>query len=394
MGLSALLWKKMMRAKILFVGDDAAVLAAYQRDWRKQFHIETALGADVALAAMKGDENYAVMVIDNGVAGMDGIDLLMKAEEGTPDTVRIVLAHSADLKAAMDALNHGHVFRFLIKPFAPDVLGMTLEAALRQNWLLTRERELLEKTVNGCIKLFTDILATMDTYSFGRAQILRDYTRLWVKSLELDHSWELEAAAMLTQIGLATVPPAVLQKIRSNVTLTGPEKDMVARVPEAGSLMLDSIPHLGNVARIILYHRKNFDGSGLPFDGVAREEIPIGSRILRVLSDLVRFEAAGTSKFKALEQMKTRVGFYDPRLVQAAFASFEMDLCAPGLPETSTQEIRMKELRIGQVLRSNIETRGGMMIAAAGTIVSQMVMEKLRNFDALSGIREPIRVAA
>jgi len=381
-----------MSTKILCVDDDANILEGYQRSLRKQFSIDIALGPDEGLAAIRKQGPYAVVVADMQMPVMNGIQFLMKAQEQSPDTVRVMLTGNADQKTAMDAVNQGHVFRFLTKPCSPEELASVLKTGLEQYRLITAERELLSKTLNGSIKMLTDILSILDPQSFGIGQRMREYIRLFAESLNLKQTWDLELAAMLSQVGFVTIPPTVLKKSRAEQGLSGEEKDMLARVPEIGAGLLNNIPRLESVARIIRFQNKNFDGSGFPNDKLAGEEIPIGSRILRVLGDLLLIESKDIPRFKALTKMRQCPGRYDPKVLEAIAAAFDVFLATKPADEPPTKEIVFKDLRVGQVLKANLMTKDGMLIVTAGTEVSQVVMEKLHNFADLSGIKEPIYV--
>ncbi len=383
-----------MSEKILFVDDDANILAAYQRNLRKQFTIDAAPGGEQALAAMEAQGPYAVIVADMQMPGMNGIQFLLKVKEKTPDTVRIMLTGNADQQTAMEAVNKGHVFQFLTKPCPPEMLAMALEAGIKQYRLVTAERDLLEKTLSGSIKVLTDILSMMDPQSFGRSELLRDYMRTFVKSLKINQTWEFEVAAMLSQIGFVTIPSAVIQKARAGHGLSEQEKDMLTQVPTIGAELLSNIPRLETVAKIVLYQNKNYDGSGYPVDSVAGEDIPVGSRILKVLSDLLQLETKETPKATALGLMQNRTGRYDPRVLDAAFACFDVYLTHATSATSSGRPIGFNELQPGHVLISNIETSDGMMIVTAGNKISPLLLQKLRNFAAISGIKEPIYVEA
>jgi len=383
-----------MSEKILCVDDDANILAAYQRNLRKQFTIDTALGGEQALAAIETQGPYAVVVSDMQMPGMNGIEFLLKAKERTPDTVRFMLTGNADQQTAMEAVNKGHVFQFLTKPCPPEMLALALEAGLKQYRLVTAERDLLEKTLSGSIKVLTDILSMIDPRSFGRGELLRDYTRAFVKSLKIDQTWEFEVAAMLSQIGFVTIPPGVIQKARAGHGLSGQEKDMLTQVPTIGAELLSNIPRLNTVAKIVLYQNKNYDGSGFPIDSVAGEDIPIGSRILKVLSDLLQLETKETPKATALSLMQNRTGLYDPRVLAAAFACLDIHLPQATPAKWSGHSVAFKDLQTGHVLISNIETSDGMTIVTAGNQISPLLLQKLKNFAAISGIKEPIYVEA
>jgi len=379
-----------MSNKILCVDDDANILSAHQRNLRKQFAIDTALGGALGLDAMADQGPYAVVVADMQMPGMNGVQFLTKAEELSPDTVRIMLTGNADQKTAADAVNQGHVFRFLNKPCSPEQLTVTLNAGLKQYKLITAERELLESTLKGSVKLLTDILSLTDPHSFGQAQTLREYMQTYLKPLKLESTWEFELAAMLSSIGLVSIPSPVLYKARSGLSLTGPEKDMLARVPETGAKLLANIPRLESVARIVRYQNKRYDGVGFPVDSVAGDEIPVASRILKVLSDLLRLEARGVSRFKALEQMQEQSGCYDPRVLDSAFACFDVYLQTTSEVKAASCTILAQDLRVRHILSADLFTKDGTLIVAAGAEITQMILEKIHNFDELTGIREPI----
>ena len=83
---------------------------------------------------------------------------------------------------------------------------------------------------------------------------------------------------------------SVQQRARSRETLGYEEREMLRQIPQVGSRLIGKIPRLQEVAKIILYQAKNFDGTGFPEDHVSGADIPLGARILRVLSDLMDME--------------------------------------------------------------------------------------------------------
>jgi response regulator RpfG family c-di-GMP phosphodiesterase len=305
-----------------------------------------------------------------------------------------MLTGNADQQTAIEAVNQGRVFHFLTKPCLSETLALALQAGVKQHRLIIAERELLEQTLNGSVKVLTDILSMADPLSFGQGQSLRDFMRSYVLALRLNQTWEFEIAAMLSQIGMVTIPPPVLQKIRACHRLTGAEQDMLTRVPKIGAELLANIPRLEPVSKIVLYQQKHFDGSGFPLDAVKGDAIPMGSRILKVLSDLLELTTRKTSKIEALNLMRNRRGCYDPRVLEAAFACFDPRLSGPNPVPGQGQAVSAKDLRIGQVLLSDVRTPDDTLIVPAGNRISQMVLEKLANFAALSGLKEPIYVEA
>jgi response regulator RpfG family c-di-GMP phosphodiesterase len=383
-----------MSNKILCIDDDANVLTGIQRNLRKQFDIDTAVGALAALKLIERECPYAVIVADMQMPGMNGVEFLNIARQKYPDTIRIMLTGNADQKTATEAVNRGHIFQFLNKPCPPDKLADVLTDGIKQYRLVTAERELLENTLNGSVKVLMEILSLSDPVSFGRAQLVRDQARGVAKLLQVASTWELELAAMLCPIGYVSLPAELNQKARVGLDLTGPEKDALDRVPQVGCNLLANIPRLQSVARIVLYQNKNFDGSGFPADAVKGEEIPIESRIIRVLSDLANLESKKSARFKGMEHLREQKGCYDPTVMDAVARFFELDVNTATATQKAPLALDVGDLHAGQVLTADIRTNQNVLIVAAGTKITPLLLERLRNFASLEGLKLPIYVEA
>ena len=381
-----------MTAKVLCVDDDPNVLAAIKRNLRKRFDIDTAEGGELALAAMERGGPYAVIVADMQMPGMNGIELLTRARQHAPDTVRIMLTGNADQRTAIDAVNIGHISQFLNKPCPSETMVSALEDGIKQYHLITAERELLKKTLNGSVKVLMDVLSLLNPDSFGRSHRLRDYARQIAGALGVPFTWELELASLLSQIGVVTLPQLLIEKVRSGFSLTGAEKDMITRVPEVGGELLENIPRLEAVARIVRYQDKHFDGSGFPRHPLNGEAIPLESRIIKVLTDLIQLESAKTPKEKGIIQLRSREGWYDPKVLDAAARCFEPAPAAPDIAERAVVAIPFAALRSGQLLRADVRTNDGILIVTAGTPVSPLLLARLKNFAAVSRLKQPIYV--
>jgi response regulator RpfG family c-di-GMP phosphodiesterase len=378
--------------KILFVDDEPNILAGFQRQLRKQFEVETAVGPQAGLDALKNWRDYAVVVADMRMPEMNGVEFLVKVKDMAPDLVLMMLTGNADQATAVEAINQGNIFRFLNKPCPPEALVSALEAGVRQHELVTAERELLEGTLNGSIKVLTEILALADPRAFGQAEMLRDRMRLMARSLKLGQTWEVEAAALLANVGYVTLPPGLALKVRLGQALSPKEQEIIERLPEVGSNLLAQIPRLDEVARIILYQNRHFDGTGFPNDRTAGEDIPTGSRMLKVLADLAQFESKGVPPGQAVEEMRQRAGWYDPRMLEAAGSGSRPVSEAPGSGDGTPRALTFTNLRVGHVLAADLQTKDGVLIISAGNRITPPLLQRLRNFATLSGIKEPIHV--
>jgi DNA-binding NtrC family response regulator len=162
-----------MPEKILCVDDEPSILRGFERVLNGTFPIQTATSGEEGLALITGPEPFAVVVSDMRMPGMDGIQFLRKLKEIAPDTVRMMLTGNADQQTAIDAVNKGSIFRFLTKPCSPEDLEQAIAAGIQQYKLVMAERELLEKTLIGCVKTLTDILSIVNPIAFSRASRVR-----------------------------------------------------------------------------------------------------------------------------------------------------------------------------------------------------------------------------
>jgi len=381
----------MMNNKILLIDDDTNLLEAVERNLRLKFNLVTAAGGADGLAKMAADGPFAVVVADMQMPGMNGVEVLAEAQKLYPDTVRLMLTGNADQHTAVEAVNKGHVFQFLTKPCPMEMLNSALKAGLKQYRLITAERELLENTLKGSIKVIADVLSLADPLSFGRGEMLCTYMRSYVNSLSAANAWEFEIAAMLSQIGAVTVPSAILDKHRAGQKLTAMETEIISRIPKSGADLLANIPRLETISRAVLYQQKHYDGSGFPANAVHGEDIPIGARILKVLIDLQELEAQKMTKEAALALMQQRSGWYDPRVLDATFACFDIYL-ADSSAKSQGQPIAAKDLQAGQILLADIQTESGKTIVMARSRITPVLLMRLANFAKISPIKEPVYI--
>jgi len=375
-----------MTEKILCVDDEPSVLEAHQRGLRKQFHIETAVSAVNALAMIDTKGPYAVVVADMRMPGMDGIQLLSEIKQRVPDSVRIMLTGNADQQTAIDAVNEGNIFRFLTKPCPPQTLAKALNAGIEQFRLITAEKELLENTLRGAIKVLTDVLSLTNPTAFGHASRVRRLVRKLCEQLKVDKPWQFEIAAMLSQIGCVTVPPDTLEKKYHGSTLKPEEVQMLDAHPAVGRDLVANIPRLENIAEIIAYQHKCFDGTGIPADSVAGKDIPLGARVLKVALDYDTLKWSGDTDLQVTVELRRRSGSYDPEVLAAMEtvigfeASFEI------------QEIGIKNLTTHMILAEDVTTTDGTLLVSKGQEVTASLRQRLRNFARNKKLEGPIRV--
>ncbi|GAB6094996.1 hypothetical protein JCM14469_12480 [Desulfatiferula olefinivorans] len=121
-----------MHEKILFVDDDANILAAYKRNLRKLFDILTAASGEEGLSLLQSDGPFGVVLSDLRMPGMDGFEFLARVKERSPDSLCIMLTGHAELQSSLRAVNEGYIFRFLTKPCKMDTLSTAVSSGLSQ----------------------------------------------------------------------------------------------------------------------------------------------------------------------------------------------------------------------------------------------------------------------
>ena len=382
-----------MGEKVLMIDDDPNILQALTRQLRKQYDFSTALGGIDGLRLV-GDANgqrdpYAVVVCDMRMPGMDGIQVLAKVREISPDTVRIMLTGNADQATAIAAINQGNIFRFLTKPCPAEDLIAAIDAGLFQYRLVVAERELLEKTLAGSIKVLADVISLNDPFAYTISQRMRDWIKLLMSEFSLPNRWQLDIAAMLAPLGQFTIPVEVMEKRRRGETLNENELVMFLNAPESARNLIANIPRLSKVAETIYLQDKNFDGTGFPAGGPKGEDIPFDARLLKILKDLAEETVGSHPTIPAFNILERRKGHYDPEILSRVrtclLASVPTE--APG-----EMEVPVLTLRAGHLILNDIRLTNGRLILAANSIISPVLVERLRTLSKSFTFQEPIRI--
>ena len=376
-----------MSDNILFVDDDANILESYKRFFRRQFKITTANGGESGLQTLTAEGPFAVVVSDMRMPVMDGTKFLAKVREQSPDSVRMLLTGQADLNDAIAVVNEGHIFRFLTKPCPPEILSRALSAGLEQYRLIVSERELLDKTLKGSIKLLVDILSITTPEAFNRSIRVRKLATEIATRLNLPNLWEVDLAALLSQIGCVTIPAEILRKRYQGQSLSLSENEMYLKHFEIGRDLLANIPRLESVAEAIYYQEKRFDGGGLPNDTKQGKQIPTIARILNAVHDFDRLLMSGIPADEAVIKLRGRASLYDPDVLDALHAA---SLNAE--KGFVVREIRARDVRTGMVLAEDVRTHTNLLLVSKRQEISETLRICILNFADKGNIVEPIRI--
>jgi CheY-like chemotaxis protein len=372
--------------KILCVDDDANILAGFQRQLRREFTMDTALGGAEALETIACRGPYAVVVSDMRMPGMDGIHFLTRVRETAPETVRMMLTGNADQQTAVDAVNEGHIFRFLTKPCPPETLAKALRAGIDQHRLITAEKELLEKTLNGSVKVLTEILSLINPIAFSRASRIQSIVRHIARELQWKDIWQLELAAMLSQIGCITVMPDVLEAVHAGEELSDTDRQRYEQHPAVASRLLANIPRLETIAQMI---GRQFEPCS-PGEMAARwrpqDPVFVGAQVLKVAAEFERMLGHVKGPRAAVAHLAAHPEKWPPQIV-TALQNIELPAT-----ECELRVVELHELRTRMILDEHVRASNGLLLVTKGQEVTFALLERLRNFAANGAIPSRLRV--
>ncbi|TVM32265.1 HD domain-containing phosphohydrolase [Oceanidesulfovibrio marinus] len=379
----------MAENKILLVDDDENLLASFRRQLRKRYTTDIAGTAEAGLAMIRQEGPYALIISDYRMPGMNGIDFLAKVREVAPDTVRIILTGYADVDMAIQAVNEGSLFRLLTKPCPPQVLVSAIRDGMRQWQLLNIEKELLENTLKGSIKVLSELLSIIKPDAYGLTSRIMPHVRMISDVVEDPSPWMTETAARLCRLGYVVLPDSILRRIHKGKPLEPEELDAFNRHPGLAAQLISHIPRLEEVSQMIAYQGKRFDGGGIPEDDVAGKDIPLGARILKVAIDYDTMLEKDLSKSDAIAALRRQAGAYDPDILQALSDTVAQQT------ELQPRAVTIGLLKEGMILDQHVFiNRAGKIVKVLGrgAELTETTVEYLQRIHRFVGIKEPIKV--
>lgn len=372
-----------MAEKVLLVDDDSNVLDGYRRSLSREFLLETAHSGTEALKLATDNGPYAVVVSDMRMPGMDGLQLLSKMRVQAPDTTRVMLTGNADTELAINAINEGHIFRFLTKPCSKEMMAKTLTAALVQYGLVTAERQLLEQTLIGTIQVLTDVLSLVNPAAFSRAERARRYIQHIVKSMRLANAWQFQIAAMLSQLGCVTLPPETIEAVNNGEKLSANEQAQYDAHPSVAYSLLAKIPRLEPIAWMIEHQNRPVKET----EAFDRSEMRTGAEILRLTLAYEQLIQKGTSRAEAAHRLGSQNKGFSPAFFEALVS---LD---PNAESGEVRKCRLDQLSINMIIQEDIRTSDGALFVAKGQQVTAALLAKLKNFHARRVITGDVAVS-
>ncbi len=372
-----------MTEEILFVDDESHILQSMSRQLRKRFTLKTALGGHEALEILRDEGPFAVIVSDMRMPGMDGVQLLSKVKDSYPETIRLMLTGNADQETATEAVNKGQIFRFLTKPCPPSTLVTSLALALRQYRLLTAERELLDLTLKGSVKVLSELLSLSNPVAFSSSSRIKNLVVEVAEALGLKQIWKYEVAALMSQIGCISLPETILNKKHAGEELDEDELEMFTNHPNVGASLLENIPRIESVVGMIevqLYRFDEFEESTLD------EEVVIGAQILRLAIDYDSLLSQGIRHNDIISSMRTKKGEYNPDILKILKNIKIKD------EQSRIVNVMVNDITIGMVVEEDIIAKNDVLLTPKGQKITWAVVQGLHNFARKVGVKEPIRV--
>jgi signal transduction histidine kinase len=142
-----------VRPTLLVVDDEPGVLRSVYDLLRIDYHVLTCQSGAEALEILRASGAIDVIMSDQRMPGMTGVEVLREAREIRPEATRLLFTAYTDIRTVVDAINHGHVFRYLSKPWEPEELEAMVRQAVDHHHLIVEKNRLLAELQETNAKL-------------------------------------------------------------------------------------------------------------------------------------------------------------------------------------------------------------------------------------------------
>ncbi len=355
-------------ARVLCVDDDEAVLSGIGIYLRRQFHFYTATSGAEALELIEKEDEFSVIVSDMRMPGMNGAEFLEKVRTVSPRSTRLLLTGESNLKDAISAINDGQIFRFLTKPTPPKTLTAAIEDAHRHHQLLLAEEVLLEQTLKNSIRAITDILALANPVASGRASQIGNLVGELAALSDQTLGWEIEVAAMVSQLGSVTLDSSLAQRYYGGAVLDEEELRQIRSIPETAAKLLESIPRLEGVLAIL-------DTITMPPNDA--EEMPPGADLLVVAEDYLQQIACQRKPEQAIAELRKLSRHHGHGKALALLEQYIVD----SDKSRKMVELPFQAVKVGMVFAEDIHLETGVLLVACGYTATQSFVARSLNMD-------------
>lgn len=369
----------MSKPRILCVDDEPDLLDGLRLNLRKQFKVTTATsgaeGLEVFDAAC-GEEDgpFEAVVSDMRMPNMNGAAFLTAIMERSPTTPRILLSGQADMESTIAAINDAKIFRFLTKPCEPELIQDTLHEAMELARLRDAERVLLDQTVRGAVTMLTEVLGLVSAAAYSRTSRIREVVEQLRSNLDLEPSWDLDVATMLSQVGCVVVPE------------TDDADGPAGRHAEIAANLLGNIPRLETAASIV--RTQNAEEALVLGPITDAPRAVVDAELLRVAVAFDAIAASGTSAPKAIATLRSSAAAPDDVFLDA------LGGVRPAADDMIEVSVEPQDLVIGMELLQDLHTRSGAKLAGTGTVLTAVLIERVMSFAKTAGVDGPVDALA
>jgi CheY-like chemotaxis protein len=358
------------KPEVLCVDDEPQILEGLKLHLQRHYVVHIATGGTDALALLAENKNVAVILSDMRMPVMDGAKFLNSARTAAPDAVRMLLTGYTDMQSAIAAVNEGQIFRFIAKPCPPDQLLTAFGSAVVQHKLIVAEKVLLQQTLLGCVESLAKVLSVTKPTAFGRALRLRSKVRAAVAYLLWQDQWQIEAAAVLSQLGTVTLSDETLMKLNEGDALDAADQKEISGSLATSVEMLANIPRLEPVLDILKYLSALSRAAPLPAGA-----IPPGAALLRIVLQWDALEAQGQTQSQVFEHLAASTEDYDADLLAKL-----KGMVGNSGSQNGVESKTLRELAPGMVLAQDLVRKNGVVILPRGFEIDRSLLEHINSF--------------
>lgn len=373
-----------MEHRLLFVDDERSLLNGIERRLGFDHDLDTAESGPEALNVIRENGPYAVVFTDMRMPHMDGLEFVEQARRIAPDSVFVMLTGNNDQETAVNAINKGRVFRFLNKPCDADELKAAIEDCVRQYELVRHEKELLQKTFVGAVRVLTDVVDAIQPELAGRGESIENRIDMLRDAAGIDDRWEFKLAGRLSVLGLALLPEADRLRFERSEPNANLAEKIRARTASTTSRLLRAIPRLEAVARIC-EQSKSTNGDLHRLHPKSTDDVAeTGALLLRAAILWNDFARRGMSSEAAANEIKALMPGL-PQVMCRQISSAPED-------ETNVETVivGVEALEEGMVVGGDITTDEGHVLLRRSRRLSGVAIEKLQGYRNL----RPIEITA
>jgi response regulator RpfG family c-di-GMP phosphodiesterase len=412
-------------ARILVVDDEEVIALGLAETLSREGYQACSESSAVQALHRLREEPFAVILTDQRMPELSGLEFLSQAKQIQPDATRILMTGVLNLNTVIEAINQGEIYRFIVKPWLREELLVTVKNGAQRYELIRRNAELqratqamnqrlaelnvslerqvareaeqnrrlaelntaLEQNLHRSVEL---CLKTMETFhpTLGeQARKVHEICRGMAEDLKLptEERQVLEFAAYLHDIGLMGVPRRLIRLWqRQSEMLNNAEVKMIQQHPILGEQLVGFIHHLAGVGKVIRSHHERYDGNGFP-DGLAGDDIPWLVRLLAVAASYVESNLDDLGAVEGIRQGSGEA--YDPEAVRAFLRRRPR-----GARPRKEREVLLSELAPGMVLAKGIYTTNGLLLIPEGQTLNERLLDTIRNHNRVSPIRHELLV--